>query len=321
MNKIHKLDQKDYKILREIDLNFRSSFSKIAKKVGLSKNSVALRFDKLKSLISHSTVGINNEALGYKLVKVYYTFNRYDNETEERIKRELKKHKNILWAARFYGAFDVSICILVEDLNELIDHVTDFNEHFSDQIKSKNIQIIYKQFFFRHNYLHEKPIKEFFVTEMVEKKSKLSANEKKILSIMRNDPRINIIDIAKKTGLSTKTITEKIKALEQNKLITGYFLTFNNSMLGFEMSKILIQMQKPDLSDKFEKYICSLTNVKHFRKMLGVWDYEIDVVNRNTDELHQQIEDMKQKFPDLFNDINIASFGKRIITNKESFLD
>jgi DNA-binding Lrp family transcriptional regulator len=321
MGKELKLDTKDFRILRELDKNYRTPFSKIAKKVGLSKNSVSLRYERLKELISHSTVGINNELLGYKVVKVYYAFNTYNNSTEQKMKKVLKKHKNILWAAKFYGPFDVSICLIVKDINELINHVTDFNDQFSKQIKFKAIQIIHKQFFFRHSYLYKKPIRKYSVIKKTDTVLNLSENDKKILSIMRNDPRISLIDIAKITNLSTKTIAERIKALEKNKIITGFFATFDNSKLGFETSRILIKIQKPEISEQFENHLCTIPNIRHFRKILGSWDYEIDIVNKNADELHQQIENLKQAFPNLFKEISLASFGKRIITNKERFLD
>ena len=43
-----KLDLKDKKILYELDLNSRQSFHQIAKKVGLSKDSIIYRVNKLK---------------------------------------------------------------------------------------------------------------------------------------------------------------------------------------------------------------------------------------------------------------------------------
>ena len=43
-----KLDRKDYRIMHELDLNSRQSYSEIAKKVGLNKDSVINRINKLK---------------------------------------------------------------------------------------------------------------------------------------------------------------------------------------------------------------------------------------------------------------------------------
>ena len=201
---MEKLDVKGYKILKELDKNYRISFSEIAKKVGLSKNSVALRFEKLKPFIMHSTIGIDNELLGYKLVKVFYTFDYYNEQVEKHLIQELKKHKNILWVARFYGPFDISICLLVNNLNDLVTNITQFNEKFSKQIRDKEIQIVSKQFFFRHGYLYENNLPLNTKVIQTNKKYILSKNEKKILSIIRNNPRMSIIEISKKTTIFTR---------------------------------------------------------------------------------------------------------------------
>ena len=318
---MEKLDVKDYKILKELDKNYRTSFSKIAKKVGLSKNSVALRFEKLKQYVMHSTVGIDNELLGYKLVKVFYSFDFYDETIEKQLIQELKKHKNILWVARFYGPFDISICLLVKDLNDLVTHITQFNEKFSKQIRDKEIQIISKQYFFRHSYLYDSPAPQTTKVIQTSKRYILSKIEKKILSIIRNNPRMSIIEISKKTKISPKTISTTLKKLEKNKVITGYYMTLDNSRFNLNTFKILVQIQNTKHVKDFEDYLLSLGNIRHFRKMLGLWDYEIDLVYPNMAELHKQIDIIKQKFPGIFKRTGFVSFGKRIVTNKESFLD
>ena len=62
-------------------------------------------------------------------------------------------------------------------------------------------------------------------------------------------------------------------------------------------------------------------NVRYISKMLGPWDYEVDYVYATMAELQNQIEEMKQKFPQMFKRIKIISFGKRIITNTDNYLD
>ena len=98
-------------------------------------------------------------------------------------------------------------------------------------------------------------------------------------------------------------------------------MTLNNSMFGFSTFKILVQIQNPKYIDEFESYLCSLKNIKHFRRMLGLWDYEIDLVFPNIEKLHKQLELIKVKFPGIFKKVGFVSFGKRIVTNNESFLD
>jgi Lrp/AsnC family transcriptional regulator, leucine-responsive regulatory protein len=318
---MHKLDVKDYKILKELDKDYRKSFSEIAKTVGLSKNSIALRFEKLKEYIMHGAVGIDNELLGYKMVKVFYSFDYYDEKIENQLIQELKKHKNILWVARFYGPFDISICLMVRDLNNLVTHITQFNERFAKQIREKEIQIVSKQFFCRHGYLYGETLPVNTKVFQTEKRYILSDKEKKILSTFRNDPRMSIIEISKKTNISPKTISVILKKLEKNKIITGYYMTLDNTKFNLNTFKILIQIYNTKHAKDFEEYLISLPNIRHFRKMLGLWDYEIDLVYPNMKELHKQIDVIKQKFPGIFKKTSFVSFGERIVTNKESFLE
>src|SRR4030042_4227650 len=144
------LDKKDYKILAELDSNFRQPFSKIGKAVGLSKNSVALRFSKLKEFMSHNVTGINYLNLNHRMVKIFYNLLNYNETVEEKIIKETKKNKNILWAARIFGNYDLEICMIVKSLDELISQISKFEAEFLELIDYKDILLIEQEFF--HNY-------------------------------------------------------------------------------------------------------------------------------------------------------------------------
>lgn len=314
------MDAKDYAILRELDSNFRQSFSSIAKKVNLSKNSIALRFDKLKQYMLHNVTGIDNEALKYSLVKVYYSLSSYNEKTEKEIINEVKKHPTILWAARFYGGYDLCIGLSINNLSDLITHVSKFNKKFSNIINHKDIQVLYKQFYFRNNFIHKKPIYNIQKVVKKDKKISLSKVEKEILHTIRYNPRMGIVEIAKKTKLTPKTVSTKIKKLENNGVITGYYMTLDSNKFGFNTFKLLLQVQNIDKHEDFEIYLSSINNIRYIAKLLGSWDYEIDCVYSNITELQKQIDLMKQKFPKIIKDISILSLGYRIVTNKENFL-
>ena len=316
----NKLDKKDLKILRELDMDYRQSFSKIARKVGLSKNSINLRFKGLQDYISHIITGINNEILGYTMVKVFYSFDFYNEKIEREIISEIKRHKNMLWAAKFYGQYDLCICLLVNNINDMICQINSFNNRFAKKINKKEIQIIYKQFLFRNNFLHEEPIaKRYFITK-TNNNLVLSDTEKKILSLIRYDPKIPIIEIAKKIKINPKTVKNRIGYLEKTNVIMGYFMAIKTTKFNFDNFKLLIQVQREDSSQEFENYISSIKNVTYITKMLGLWDYEIDMKYQSITDLQKQLELIKEKFPNVIKKVVILSFGKRIATNKENFL-
>jgi len=320
-SKEDKLDAKDYEILKELDSNFRQSFSKIAKKVGLSKNSVGLRFEKLKNYTLHNMVGLNNEIMGYTLVKVYYSFDFYNETIEKAIIEEVNKNKNILWAARYYGTYDIGIALMVRNIDEIISQVNSFDNRFAQKINRKDIQIIHRHFYFRYNFLHNKPLE--WVSRIVydQKEEKMNKLDKKIIHHILYNPRMSVVDMADLLKVSPKTISNRLEYLEKKGIIMGYFMTVDVSKFKHNTFKLLLQLQNPKQTKEFEDYISTLKNVKYMAKMLGMWDYELDFIYPNMTELQNQIEIIKEKFPNLIKKMEIMSFRKRVATNKKDFFE
>jgi len=313
------MDAKDYAILRELDINFRQSFSSIGKKVKLSKNSVALRFEKLKDLMLHNVTGINNELIGQTMVKVYYSFDFYDEKTEKNIIEYIKNNSNIMWAARMYGPYDLCIAIFIDDLHPLISEINRFNKKFSSKINQKEMQIVYKQIFFRNNFIHNQPVLQSYKLVKIDNKVILNDSERKILKTIKYNPRMSIIEIAQKTNLTQKTASNYLKKLQKLGVITGYFMTLNPIKFNLNTFKLMIQIQNLKDHKEFEAYLQSIKNVRYVAKMLGLWDYEIDLVYQNINDLQAQIEMIKQRFPNVLKKISILSMGNRLVTNDNFF--
>jgi len=311
------LDAKDMAILRELDKDYRKSFSSIGKKVGLSKNSVSLRFERLRGLTLHNLVGIDQKKLGFTEVRVYYSFDYYGNETEKEIIQELKKYKYVLWAARFYGSYDLIVCYLIDNVTDLIEETSRFHIRFADRINQKHKHLVVRKCYFRYNFLHEKPISTHYKVEHTKNPIKISSTDKSILKIIQNNPRIHLIDIAEQAGLTIKTVSTRIKDLERQRIITGYFMTLDTTLFNHTAFKLLIQVNSLEDEKTFEEYLVSLKNVKLFLRHSGEWDYEIDFLYPSIRELQNQIEEIKRKYPDLIKKFSIVSFGGRIYTNEE----
>lgn len=315
------LDKKDYKILGILNRNFRVSFSEIAKKVGLSKNSVRLRFQKLTKFMVHNTTGLNNKILGYTLVKFFYSLDYLDEDFENIIVGELTKHPKVVYAARHYGHYNLEIAIMIKDFDELNEQIKNFNDKFSKRINKKEIEIVTEENFFGDEFLCLNKNKSSNKILNTKTRYNLTKKDKEILYLLRQNPRISIVDISKNTSLNLKTVIKQIKFMEKSGIIVGYFMTLNYSKFNMNRFKFLVQLADVVDEIKFEEYLSHMKNVKHFSKMLGLWDYEIDVVYQNILELHSQIELFKKSFPKQIKQIELLSHGKRIFTNQENFFN
>lgn len=113
------IDEKDRKILEILIQNARTSYTEIAKQIGLSDVAVIKRIKKLEELgvIKRYTVIIDPVKLGYKLVALV----GIDTEPEHifRIISELKKIDSVRYVALTSGDHDIMAVIWARDREEL----------------------------------------------------------------------------------------------------------------------------------------------------------------------------------------------------------
>jgi len=254
--------------------------------------------------------------LNLTTVKVYYSFDYYSEELEESIINEVKKYPNVQWVSRYFGGYDIILCFLVSNLDDLSSQINKFDERFANKINRKEIQILFKQHFFRYNFLHDKPLSWVSKLEKSKTKQKLSNIDKNIIRDMLYVPRENVVDIARRLKISPKTVSNRVKFLEEAGIIMGYFMTIDSRKFNHDTFKLFVQLQNLKKGKEFEDSLSSLKNIKFFGKLLGMWDYEVDLICLNNLELQKQIESIKEKFPGLIKKVEVISFGRRLFTNK-----
>lgn len=310
-----KLDKKDYEILRELDLNYRQSLSRIAKKVRLSKNSVSLKFEKLKPYISHASTAINQEALGYTQLRIFYSFDFYDSILENTLLERIKDFPDVYWASRLFGRYDFCLCLLVPDFSTYISLITSFNEGLEDRIKEKELQVVEKERHNRNNFIHDDPI-SLHTREL--KNYNLVPAAKKVLLEILEDPRVQLTTIAERTGMTVKTVSTHIKNMERSGFIQGYFITLLPMKFGLVTFKMLLQVREHKI--KFEKRLRNLINTRLMCREIGMWDYEIDFLYPNIMKLEADLEKLNVEFPRMFKKIEILSFSRKLYKNSKGYL-
>ena len=120
----------------------------------------------------------------------------------------------------------------------------------------------------------------------------LDHKDHKIIAVLRDNARISIRDLAKKTNLRPSTVHQRIKRLKQEKVIEKYTLKLNNKAIGENFIAFILANTKKDLDTTM------LANT-HIKEVFGITG-EYDII-------------MKLKFKDVeeFNDF-IIKFRKEL---------
>src|SRR3989344_2927099 len=103
-----KLDVKDKRILFELDRDCRQSNSEIARKVGLSKQVVGFRIQKLveNKVISSFFAVIDISKLGFTIHKNFLRLQNMTKEKEKEFIKYAKNYQDVVWASSCDGRYD-----------------------------------------------------------------------------------------------------------------------------------------------------------------------------------------------------------------------
>ena len=135
----------------------------------------------------------------------------------------------------------------------------------------------------------------FFVKRGEIMKNGFDMIDEKILSLLQENARMSIKDIASEVYLSSPTVTARIERLEKEEIIEGYEVKINQLKLGYHITAFInlevAPVQKPD----FYPFIKSCPNVVECNCVTGNYSMLLKVMFPSTMELDTFIGQL-QKF-------------------------
>jgi DNA-binding Lrp family transcriptional regulator len=302
---MEKLDVKDRKILYELDIDSRQSFSQLGKKVGLHKDVVAYRVKKLqeKGIIKNFITDINCYKLGYSPVKFYLIYQNITLEKKQELIDYLVKNPYTQDVHSCEGQYDLSVISLAEYIPEFhsiwSNIINKYRDYFSNQIFIvQSTWINYKKTFLLDEKTDKKDDRILFVVSSSDKKIEIDSLDKKILQLLAPNSRIPTLEIAQKLNSTVNTINSRITKLVKTGVILRYFINIDWPTIGYQWFKADIVLKNPEKKQQIVEYIENNPNLFHRIASLGYVDLELIFILNNANQLHQIMEDLSSKFPD-----------------------
>ncbi|MBI3036536.1 Lrp/AsnC family transcriptional regulator [Candidatus Woesearchaeota archaeon] len=304
-------DVKDRKILAEMDMGARQPLSSIAKKVGLSREVVNYRIRQLerrKVILGYYTV-LDTAKLGLIYCRMFFKYRKMPAEKQDELLAFCAKHRNISWTISGEGRWDIVLVVLARSLGEIEATYDELNNLFGQHFQNQHVSIAYWVREFRHKYLYPslKMDNDGLVVGKGGKAAGLDGTDYEIVDILSKDATASLVGIAKTTGLTPKVVGYRIKHLIEKKVILGFRAIINNKLLGYDHYKVFLTLQDID-----EKNLARVTgflryhpNVIYITKPMGPYTLEFEAMVRNTNELHEIMQQFKQQLGDILVDYDI----------------
>ena len=298
-----KTDLKDRKILYELDIDCRQSNAQIGKKVGLGRDVVSYRINKMEEegLIKNYYAVINTFRLGYNVFRMYINFQYVNQEIKDQIIKYFVEYKNSWVVHSIKSEIDLNVVIWVKDIYEFYQFLDTTLDRFEDYFEKYTISIYILSDVYKKSYLlpenNDKSNRIICRMDCGQKPVEIDETDYKILNELAVDARAPLIELAEKFGISSQSVNYRIKNLVKNGVIDALRVNLNLSKLGLQSFKVDIHLK----DHKFKKQIIDYLKTKPYTEFMNIaigWsDLEPEFVVKNLEELIKIMGEIGSEFP------------------------
>lgn len=146
----YSIDKTDFKIISELSVDCTKSTYDIAKKVGVSSDTVRYRMKNLEkvNIIKNYTILLNISKLNFQWYTYTMGMKMFDTANEKKFEEYLRQNLNIIRSAKTLGGWDLIMYFAVESQREFHLMVKELKIHFKDVIKTYETWVAFKEHFF-----------------------------------------------------------------------------------------------------------------------------------------------------------------------------
>ncbi len=296
---MYQLDAKDKKILAILSVDARATYAEIGKKTRLHKDTVAYRIKKLEEegIITGYTAFFDFSRLNTRVYKLYVKFRGLKEGERQRLLLFLKREKHVGWIAEGNGSWDTIIGFHTSSVKEFYDFKLSFEQEFHKKIQSINETTQIQAYLFPRDYLVFSSREEVILYSS-SPSAVIDSKDRAILQGLAKNSRASVIDIARTTRLSVRTVSYRIKQLEKQNIILQYRCSLNLSKIQRIFIKAFISLSNIDKKKKeeilnfFKEQPCVVHNVES----LGEWELEPEFEVENIEEFYNIINEFRSRF-------------------------
>jgi len=115
-----------------------------------------------------------------------------------------------------------------------------------------------------------------------------------IIRALQQDGRTKRNELAERIGLSVPSVSERMKKLEDNKIIEGYYAKVNRQTFGLDiLAFILVIMDSSKHYKDLIKHVEKNSNILECHSVLGEGSHLLKVVVKNTEALEKLLSEIQ----------------------------
>lgn len=304
-----KIDLTDKKILFLLSHNARFSYSTIAKHVNLSREAVKQRIQKLlkNNVLLGFQALVDVSKLGYSSYHLFVQLRNPKKEVEEMFVKELLADKNLNALLNYHGRYDFEISYILKDINKLNEKLKVLP---SSEIKEQAVCIMLNNIVSKTYptcmYDFKLELKKVgrdgsFHGSFNKKKAKdvkIDSTDYHLLSLISDNARITMVDLAAKLKLSVDAAIYRVRKMIESNIILQFRPIINYAALGHSVYCLFFKFKNfnKDKEIKFNYYVKQSKNFLWSAHCIGPFNNISYIIVKDTFQFHNVINEIREQF-------------------------
>lgn len=299
------LDYIDKSILFELDKNSRVPVAALAKRLKLSRDRIGYRMKRLlhSGVLAKCTATINPYQIGQVVYKTYIRLEKNHNRIS-RFLKTLEGERRIYWYAECDGDCDIIFAAYSKTPEEFSNLQDGLFAQFGDIILESAVYTLVEAKFFRKHYLVGGGTDSFTIGGALNHRI-LDVTDRNILSALAENARYSLKELVEIVDAAPLTIANRIKKLEEQKIIVGYRVDLDHSQLGMTSFKAQLYLHNfsHDAFQQIYQFAQANPFVSYMIRQLGLCKVELELEVESYEQYIRTIDDLRERFSKLIRTI------------------
>lgn len=311
---IDTLDLIDRKIIYMLDFDSRMPLSKLARNLRISKQVAKYRIDNLvrNNIIMGFYTDINASKLGLEIYMIYFKFHKMTPEIEKRFILHMCSQNGVGVNISVNGKWDYTIDVWAASIMHFKRYYSNIMRDYEKYVKTKQVVIETDFYYFKpKQILHQKNDAQITMTGDIIHEE-IDVIDKQILVRISKNSRISLIQLSNELGYTPNALKQRIRNLENKKIILGYRVFINYQKLGFLHYRVFLHLE--NMSDETERKMIQFLkydkNCVSITKTIGLCELEFRAICTNIEEFYELMDRFRSEFSDNVKEYESIIYSK-----------
>lgn len=309
-----KLSEKERNILLCSQLDAKAPTSLIRSKTGYRDHSIRYALQRaLERDLLKRRCFVNLCRFGFTQYEIYFSLSSEKKYSRDEVLEIFLNSEKISWVGELGGEYRYGLNICVRNICEVADFFNHLSQKFGLLFQEKAVAARLSLRYFGNKYLSKEKFHDSYLSyEATERTSEFDETDHRILTGLMEVDHSSHRDLARKTGLPFSTLEYRIKRLELNKIICGYYYQINSQLLGVQSFLLLVNVKgfTEKMRKRFVLFCKEHPNIVVLIEAIGNWDFELEVEVEDSREIRTLTQELHDSFGTYIQSIKVLpSFG------------